>query len=130
MDIDELSGKMESCLGIFDHDGREEYIKLYYSQEITMGELRHDRNLLLTKDRYMRYLQNIDFSSDSYDHLNVIGILIGDFLSFQNWESNIDSEIIVQAAKCKTIDFLILEYMNSPIYNNNNDNDMESVGSM
>ena len=108
-----------------DLSSAEEYENLSYSQNVNLNTLRNGKWLKNSIIRYKRYLEYTSISSSNERDLEVIRHLIFDFLSFDNWDMNIVSEITTQAAKCITIDMLIIHY----IHNSDTDSDADSVES-
>ena len=108
-DMDDLCDVFSSG-SIRDLSSSEEFESLSYSQTLDIITLRNSNWLKRTNVRYDRYLEYTTIATSEDQDLKIIHLLIMDYLSF-SWEDNIDIELMIQAAKCITIDMLILNYI-------------------
>ena len=110
IDMDDLC-KSFSSESIRDLTSTEEFENLMYSQNHGITTLRYSEWLRKSVTRYKRYLEYTSIPSSSVQELKVIHLLIMDYLAFNNWNEDIDHQMMTQAAKCMTIDILIINYI-------------------
>lgn len=110
-EIDELCSIL-SVENIKDLTSAEEFENLSYSQNTDLYVLINSTHLRNSTKRYRRYLEYTSISTSSLQELEIIRLLILDFLFFKNWYNASEQELKIQAAKCKSIDMLILNYIN------------------
>ena len=104
--MEDLCNKMSGMIPV--HDPFDEYNELSFSKSISLVNLATSDFLVKTFNRYRKYITYIDFQSKNY-HGELILILINDFLYFEN----VDYNQLVLAARCVSIDMLLLELIDN-----------------